>query len=165
MATHRGSTRRGRASRSGGNNGTNGAKALAAGVDIRIGVEGSPEPGKELQGIAGWLKDEESFTRNWTFTHEPVPGRAGAVEDLVVALTAQLTASALDAPVRALVDALMGWLRSRVRLSRGNRTVVVVRVPGREPVRITEQHLTADHIPEIVRRVTDELEAGTSGGA
>jgi hypothetical protein len=134
-------------------------------VDIRIGVEGTADQGRELQGIAGWLKDEESFTRYWKFTAEPAPGRAGALEDLAVALAAQVAASALDEPVRAMVGALMGWLRSRVRLSRGNRTVVVVRVPGRPPVRISEQHLTADHIPDIVRRVTDELEAGSSGGA
>jgi hypothetical protein len=134
-------------------------------ADIRISVEGTADQSRELQGIAGWLKDEETFTKHWRFTHEPAPGRAGALEDLVVGLTVQLAGSALDEPVRAMVNALMGWLRSRVRLSRGNRAVVVVRVPGHSPVRITEQHLTADHIPEIVRQVRDELEAGVSGGA
>lgn len=134
-------------------------------ADIRISVEGTADQSKELQGIAGWLKDEEAFTEHWRFRHEPAPGRAGALEDLIIGLTAQVAGSALDEPVRAMVNALMGWLRSRVRLSRGNRTVVVVRVPGRSPVRITEQHLTADHIPEVVRQVRAELEAGVNGGA
>jgi membrane-associated two-gene conflict system component 1 (EACC1) len=132
-------------------------------VDIRISVEGSADQGRELKGISGWLGDDESFTHYWRFTAEPAPGRAGAFEDLMVALTAHVAGSALDEPVRAMVSALMSWLRSRVRLSRG--TVVVVRVPGRPPVRITEQHLTADHVPEIVEQVREALEAGTSGGA
>jgi hypothetical protein len=134
-------------------------------VDIRISVEGSADRGRELTGISGWLKDDESFTEHWKFTAEPAPGRAGAFEDLVVALAAHVAVSALEEPVRAMVTALMGWLRSRVRLSRGNRTVVVVRVPGRAPVRITEQHLTADHVPELVERVREALEAGSTGGA
>lgn len=136
----------------------------SAAVDIRIGVEGTEDESKELQGIAGWLRDDESFAHHWKFAAEPAPGKAGALDDLIVALAANVAGSALDEPVRAMVSALMGWLRSRVRLARGGRTVVVVRVPGRSPVRITEQHLTADHIPDIVRRVTDELEAGTHGG-
>ncbi|MGP4000716.1 effector-associated constant component EACC1 [Streptomyces sp. 8N706] len=134
-------------------------------MDIRISVEGSRDQGRELQGIAGWLKDDESFTQHWTFKSESVPGRAGALEDLVVALAAHAAVSTLDAPVRAMVGALMGWLRSRVRLSHGNRTVVKIRVTGRPAVSITQDDLTAEHIPDIVRRVSEELESGAAGGA
>ncbi|MFF3765857.1 hypothetical protein ACFYYR_17455 [Streptomyces sp. NPDC001922] len=134
-------------------------------MDLRISVEGSADPGRELQGIAGWLKDDESFTQYWRFKSESAPGRAGALEDLMVALAAHVAVSTLDDPVRAMVGALMGWLRSRVRLSHGNRTVVTVRVAGRPPVRITEDDLTADRIPEIVARVGAELESGATGGA
>ncbi|MET8680626.1 hypothetical protein ABZW18_24330 [Streptomyces sp. NPDC004647] len=134
-------------------------------MDIRISVEGSADQSKELLGIAGWLNDEESFTRYWTFTALPAPGRAGALEDLVVALSAHLAGTALADPVRALVSALTGWLRSRVRLSQGSRTVVKVQVPGRSAVRITESELTGENVPDLIDRIRAELEAGTTGGA
>ncbi|MEV6313737.1 hypothetical protein [Streptomyces sp. NPDC051776] len=136
----------------------------SAAVDIRISVEGTPDQGRELQGISGWLKDEESFTQHWTFAAVPAPGRAGAFEDLVVALAAHVAGSALDEPIRAMVSALMGWLRSRVRLNRGNLTSIVIDIPGRRRFRISERDLTADHVPELVRRIRAELEAGTRGG-
>ncbi|MBH5335284.1 hypothetical protein IHE55_10970 [Streptomyces pactum] len=127
---------------------------------IAIDVRGGRPRDAELRGIEGWLRDEQDVTHHWTLTRPPAPGTAGVVEELVLVAGTTLVGEA----VRALVGSLAGWLRTRSRLDDGGRTVVVLRVPGREPVEVTEEGLTAEKVPDLVRRIREELEAATSGG-
>ncbi|MFH8366116.1 hypothetical protein [Streptomyces sp. NPDC018031] len=133
---------------------------MARQSSITIDVRGGHAQDAELRGVEGWLRDEKDVTRHWAFTRPPAPGTAGVVQELVlVAATALLGEAA-----RALVGSLAGWLSTRSRLDGGERTVVVLRVPGRDPVEITEDGLTPEKVPDLVRRIREELEAATSGG-
>lgn len=127
---------------------------------ITIDVRGGQTQDAELRGLEGWLRDEKGVTDQWRLTKPAAPGTAGVVQELVLVVTTTLLAEA----ARALVGSLAGWLRTRSRLDGGERTVVVVQVPGRDPVEITEEGLTAEKVPELVRRIREELEAAASGG-
>ncbi|WP_431042667.1 effector-associated constant component EACC1 [Streptomyces sp. P1-3] len=124
-----------------------------------IDVRGGTAQDAELRGIAGWLQDEEDFARDWEFTVRPAQGTAGIAQDLAIALTTTVLSEA----ARSLVNALAGWMSTRRRLGQGEPTVVEVRVPGRAPVEITEDDLTAEKVPDLVQRIWEELEAATSG--
>jgi len=134
-------------------------------VDIRISVGGTADQGRELQGIAGWLQDDEAFARHWQFVAQPAPGKAGAFEELVVAVASHVVGSMLHEPLQALAGGLTGWLRSRRRLSPDSSIAVEIKLRGRPPVRITQGEIDEQGVPDIVRRIEAELEAGTTGGA
>ncbi|WKX72127.1 hypothetical protein [Streptomyces sp. XD-27] len=124
-----------------------------------IDVRGGTAQDAELRGIKGWLQDEEDFTRDWEFTARPVQGTAGVAQELAIVLATTVLSEA----ARSLVNALAGWISTRRRLDQGEPTVVEVRVPGRAPVEITEDDLTAEKVPDLVQRIREELEAATSG--
>ncbi|MFC0600401.1 hypothetical protein ACFFHI_18765 [Streptomyces palmae] len=127
---------------------------------IVIEVEGGQrDQDAELRGVEGWLAGDEDFTGHWEFSARPAAGTAGVLQELTVALAT----TALTDAARSLVGSLAGWVRTRRRLDRGEPTVVLLRVPGRDPVEITEDDLTPEKVPELVRRVREELEAATSG--